>query len=126
MLRISLIVLLALIPASALAGTRATYAGGESGPMVIEIADNGDISANITESSRLLVLANHAFIVEERLTGPLVTRLEDLAALMPPSTDPQAAISTSVPSIAARLAVGAGGPHHDPPGEEASASVPKT
>jgi hypothetical protein len=84
MLRTFLLLLLVLVPNSAMAGVRATYAATHSAPWVIEIGDNGDINAELGEF-RLLVLANRAFIVTDRLTGPLVDRVEDLAALLPPA-----------------------------------------
>ena len=101
MLRFCLIVLLALIPASATAGMRATYTAPHSAPWVIEIADNGDIDANLGDW-RLVVLANRAFIVEDRLTGPLVSRIEDLAALLPPAAHTQAAAQAGGPRIVQR------------------------
>lgn len=101
MLRFCLIVLLALVPAPAMAGMRATYTAPHSAPWVIEIADNGDIDANLGDW-RLVVLANHAFIVEDRLTGPLVSRIEDLAALLPPAAHPRAAAQAVGPRIVQR------------------------
>jgi hypothetical protein len=91
MLRRFLILVLALVPASAMAGVRATYTAPMSAPMVVEIADNGDIEAELYGGQRLVVIANHAFIVEDRLTGPLVNRLEDLAALRAATSRGQAA-----------------------------------
>jgi hypothetical protein len=88
MLRLVLILTLTLISAPAAAGIRATYGAPRSAPKVIEIADNGDINADIAEGWHLIVLAGRAYIIQDRLTGPLVMRADDLAALLP-SANPQ-------------------------------------
>jgi len=100
MLRIVLI-LLALIPGPAMAGIRATYSAPMSAPMVIEIADNGDINADLGEW-RLVVIADRAFIVQDRLTGPLVSRVEDLAALLPAASGAARSASARGPAVVQR------------------------
>lgn len=77
-----LILLFLLIPSAAAGGTRATYAIERSAPVVIEIADNGDFAAQLQRSRRLVVRSGEAFLVEERLTGPVVMRVADLAAVL--------------------------------------------
>lgn len=112
MLRNCLILLLALIPVPAAAGTRATYGTTLSRPIVVEVADNGDISATLPGSRRLAVIGGRAFIVEERLTGPLVTRLDDLADLAAHRQEPAAepgAPAGSAPPIVQRGTAEVGG-----------------
>jgi hypothetical protein len=91
MLRTCIFLFLALTSIPAMAGVRATYDRAGSPPMVIEIADNGDIDARLENSLRFVVLGNRSYFVEDRLTGPVVMRLEDLASLLPSSSSPQAA-----------------------------------
>jgi hypothetical protein len=102
MARIWILVLLTLIPAPAVAGIRAIYGAPLEAPTVIEIADNGDINAGFADNWRLIVRGNRAFIVEDRLTGPLVMRAEDLAALLPAASRPQAATPASGSGIVER------------------------
>jgi hypothetical protein len=82
MLRTFVFLLLALAPAMAAAGIRATFAAERDRPTIVVIADNGDIDAELWTGARLIVKGGRAFIVEERLTGPIVTRLEDLGAIV--------------------------------------------
>lgn len=77
-----LLLLLTVLPATASAGIRATYTVEGQPPFVVEIADNGDVSAELEQDRRLIVRAGEAFVIEERLTGPLVTRLSDYAVLV--------------------------------------------
>ncbi len=77
-----LILLLALVALPAAAGIRATYAVEEDEPALVEIGDNGDVSADMGWGDRLIVRAGQAFIVDQRLTGPLVMRVEDVAAIV--------------------------------------------
>ncbi|MBV9884898.1 MAG: hypothetical protein JO276_17955 [Sphingomonadaceae bacterium] len=93
---------LLLVPAAAPAGIRATYAGGEQPAMTIEIADNGDVRADVAEGWQLIVLGGRAYLVQDRLTGPLVMRVEDLAALLPASRASAAAASGGSATIAER------------------------
>src|SRR5688500_5974947 len=76
----ALLLALAAAPA-AVAGLRAVYVPGMGESAEIRIADNGDIDAELSGGRRLFVRGGHAFVVEERLTGPIVHRLEDLEAL---------------------------------------------
>lgn len=80
----ALIVLLIalLLPAAAEAGLRATYGVTASRPLTIEVADNGDVAAELSPYRRLLVRGGIAIIVEESLTGPVVMRLSDLQAIV--------------------------------------------
>lgn len=77
-MRLLLILLLALIPGTATAGIRATFGVDMGAPILVEIADNGDISAELGNGRRLLVLAGEDYLVVDRLTGPLVMRPADL------------------------------------------------
>lgn len=79
--RLILVLALAVVPAAAIAGIRATYAVEHSHPVVIEIADNGDMNADLDGGRTLIVKAGQAYLVEDRLTGPVVMRLDDLAAI---------------------------------------------
>ncbi|HEX8238704.1 MAG TPA: hypothetical protein VF574_03085 [Allosphingosinicella sp.] len=75
-----LLLLLLLSPGPAEAGIRAVYSGSMRPAIEVAVADNGDF--DIVEGRRRLVQRNGAlYLIEERLTGPLVDRYEDLAAL---------------------------------------------
>ena len=63
------------------AGIRALYTDDWEKRTEILVADNGDIDAELEEGRRLLVRNGEAFIIEDRLTGPLVARLADVEAL---------------------------------------------
>ncbi len=82
MLRSLIMLILVAMPVIASAGVRATFAVRMSPPITMTTADNGDMSIELMPGRRLLVKGNEAFIVEERLTGPIVTRLDDLEALV--------------------------------------------
>ena len=85
MLRILLFLTLAMVPSSAAAGIRAVYYVGErlDGFVgVVEVGDNGDVRADLSPGRHLVVRAGEAFLVTDRLTGPVVTRVDDLAALL--------------------------------------------
>jgi hypothetical protein len=83
----------ALLAAPAQAGLRARYGERFGPPRVIEIADNGDYSADLGFGARLVVVGGEAYLVQERLTGPIVNRLADLAALPPRRTSDPASRS---------------------------------
>jgi hypothetical protein len=74
--------LLALAPVPAAAGLRAVYVPKMGDSAEVKVADNGDIDADLRVGERRLVVrGGRAYVVEERLTGPIVHRLEDLEAL---------------------------------------------
>jgi hypothetical protein len=76
-----ILMLLALLAAPAMAGTRAVFADQGERPLTVEIADNGDASGELTSGHRFVLRSGQAYIVEERWTGPIVTQVEDLAAI---------------------------------------------
>ncbi|HEY0014422.1 MAG TPA: hypothetical protein VGB79_16390 [Allosphingosinicella sp.] len=76
----------ALLPTAAEAGIRARYSERFGPPRMIEIADNGDFSADLGSGVRLVAVSGEEYLVRERLTGPIVTRLADFAALPPRGT----------------------------------------
>ena len=80
MVRLLMLVALALAPAAAAAGTRATYVDDHGPRQTLVIADNGDLDVELRRGQHLVVRGGRAFIVEERLTGPIVTPLEELEA----------------------------------------------
>jgi hypothetical protein len=77
-----LAVLLLVAPSPVVAGLRAVYGNEGTRPLAVEIADNGDFVAELSPDRRLLVRGEDAYLVEERLTGPLVTRVADLRTLV--------------------------------------------
>src|SRR5687767_6722181 len=76
-----LILLLVLIPATATAGIRAVYSSSWGGNDIIEIADNGDIRIESNGGLDLVVRNGELYTIENLLTGPIVTRGEDLFAV---------------------------------------------
>ena len=80
MVRLLLLVALALAPAAAAAGTRAIFVDEHGFRQTLVIADNGDVDAELRMGQHLIVRRGRAFIVEERLTGPIVTPLDELEA----------------------------------------------
>lgn len=110
MVRLLLIVLLALAPSAAVAGTRATYVDENGHRRIILIADNGDFDAQLWMGQRLIVRGGRAYIVEDQLTGPLVTPLDELGAATaelaalpepPPSPEQQAQIDAITAEVQA-------------------------
>ncbi len=81
MIRLLLLLLLWLAPTVANAGTRATFTQQEGPPLHILIADNGDFDAELWTGHHLIVTGGRAFIVEQRLTGPIVMPLGTLTAI---------------------------------------------
>ena len=75
------LLLISLFPSAALADIIAVYSARFGSGYRVEIADNGDMRADLEAGQVLLVSGREAYLVEERLTGPIVTRLEDLTAL---------------------------------------------
>lgn len=113
MVRPLILLLLALAPAPAAAGTRATFIDRLGLRQTIIIADNGDLDVELRTGGRLIVSGGRAYVVEERLTGPLVTALDELevAAVVraatppqPPSPELQAAIDTAMADLEAATA----------------------
>jgi hypothetical protein len=113
MARLLILLLLALAPAAAAAGTRATFVDRLGFLQTIVIADNGDLDVELLGGGRLIVIGGRAYIVQERLTGPLVTPLDALEAAavarvempeppMPPEL--QASIDRAVAEIEAAAA----------------------
>ncbi|HTU11739.1 MAG TPA: hypothetical protein VMG08_12675 [Allosphingosinicella sp.] len=101
MVRLLLLVVLVLTPSLAAAGMRATFVGPLGYRQVIRVADNGDLEIEMPTGGRLIVNHGRAFFVDDRLTGPIVTPLEDLTAAVaeraaatrpPPSPEIQAAL----------------------------------
>lgn len=92
--RLVLILLFACSPRGpAEAGTRAAYSDGWASPMEVAVDDRGDAVARYGQSRRIIVSGGETFIVEERLTGPVVIRAGDLDALLPqPRYDPSNAL----------------------------------
>lgn len=71
--------LLFLAPGCALAGLEAVYVR-DLGPSVeLAIADNGDLDADFG-GRKLVRRGGQVWLIQERLTGPLVDRLDDLEA----------------------------------------------
>jgi hypothetical protein len=73
--------LLALVPATAAAGLRAVYVPSMGYSTEVKVADNGDLDADLGGGRRLVVRGARSYVVTERLTGPIVHRLEDMATL---------------------------------------------
>ena len=73
-----------LAPTHAGAGVRAAYSNGWGSPLEVAIDDRGNASIRYDEARRIIVANGETHIVEERLTGPVVIRAEDLDALLPP------------------------------------------
>lgn len=72
-------ILLFVAPSSALAGIEAVYVR-DLGPSVeLTIADNGDLDA-VFGGRKLVRRGGQVWLVQERLTGPVVDRLDDLEA----------------------------------------------
>jgi hypothetical protein len=81
MVRLLMLVALALAPAAAAAaGTRAIFVDEHGFRQTFLIADNGDFDVELRMGQHLIVRDGRAFIVEERLTGPIVTPLDELEA----------------------------------------------
>ena len=80
LLRLFALLLLAT-PEAAAAGLRAVYVQPLGGSTEVEVADNGDLDVDFGDGRRLVVRAGRAWVIEDRLTGPLVQRVEDLEAL---------------------------------------------
>jgi hypothetical protein len=80
MLRQVIVLLLAFVaaPAKRSEGIRAIYERGLAPAAEMNVSSDGDIAATIWDGRRLIVRTGEAFIVEDRLTGPIVTRLSDL------------------------------------------------
>jgi hypothetical protein len=84
MLRRSVLLLLALVASHATpaeAGLHAVYADRFEAED-IWVADNGDTVESLGPRKRLVIRGGEAFVVEERLTGPVVFRLADLEAIV--------------------------------------------
>jgi hypothetical protein len=110
MVRTLILLLFALAPAAAAAGTRATFVDRDGLRQTIVIADNGDLDVGLRTGGRLIVTGGRAYVVEERLTGPLVTALDALEAAgtmraatppQPRSPELQAAIDTAMADLEA-------------------------
>lgn len=80
LLRLFALLLLAA-PGAAAAGFRAVYVQPLGGATEVKVADNGDLDADLGGGRRLVVRAGRAYVIEDRLTGALVQRLEDLETL---------------------------------------------
>ena len=113
MVRLLALVLLALAPAAAIAGTRATYVDEHGQRRVILIADNGDFEVQLWMGQHLIVKSGRAYVIEEQLTGPLVTSLNELVAASaelaavprpPPSAEQEAAMADAVRTMEAAAA----------------------
>ena len=74
-------ILLLLLPGPAAAGLRAVYDSRRGEAVEVRVADNGDIAADLSSDRKLIVRGGEGFLVEDRLTGPIVTRLADLETL---------------------------------------------
>lgn len=70
--------MLLALPGSAVAGLRAVYVQSGGASTEVRIADNGDIEADWDNGRRLSVRAGRAYVIETRLTGQMIQRLEDL------------------------------------------------
>jgi hypothetical protein len=64
-----------------LADVKAIYSSDLDYGYPLEVADNGDLRARMENGDELLVRGGAAQIVHERLTGPIVTRAEDLLSV---------------------------------------------
>lgn len=73
--------LLLALPETAPAGLRAVYERRMGQSPEIRIADSGDVAATLSGGRRLIVRRGEAYVIEERLTGPIVMRVADLEAL---------------------------------------------
>jgi hypothetical protein len=72
---------LALAASPARAGLHAEYRNGSSVSDLL-VADNGDMVGTFFDRHRLILRGGEAFVVERRLTGPVVYRLADLDAIL--------------------------------------------
>lgn len=77
----ALLLVLLAAPGAAVAGLRAVYVEPLGGATEVKVADNGDLDVDFGDGRRLVVRGGRAWVVEDRLTGPLVQRLEDLRVL---------------------------------------------
>src|SRR4051794_31450124 len=79
--------LLALMTLAAFAATPAQAAlhavyGGRLGAIEIWVSDSGDFVGWTSERQRVIGRGGETFLVEDRLTGPVVVRVADLAAII--------------------------------------------
>ncbi|HEY1604096.1 MAG TPA: hypothetical protein VGF77_00690 [Allosphingosinicella sp.] len=102
MVRCLILFVLLLHPIAAYAGVRAIYTSEQQGSTEILIADNGDASATFWENRRLIVHGDQAYIVQQRLTGPIVTRLDDLVAVVRARLVPKNIAAGPQPSFVSR------------------------
>lgn len=80
MLRRALFILMLLLPSAALADLRAVYSGELNYVLTVELADDGKMRGGLESGNELLVADGRSFVIDDRLTGPIVTRVEDLTA----------------------------------------------
>lgn len=73
-------ILLFVAPGSALAGIEAVYVRGLGPSIELTIADNGDLNADLGARRKLVRRGGQVWLVQDRLTGPIVNRIEDLEA----------------------------------------------
>jgi hypothetical protein len=91
------LLLSALLPSAAFTDIRAVYSAGLGRGYAIEIADNGNLRADVDSGLVLLVRDGQAYLIHERLTGPVVTRAEDLTGLWEERAAALAAKKTAAP-----------------------------
>lgn len=72
-------ILLFVAPGCALAGIEAVYVRGMGPSIELAIADNGDLDADIGRG-KLVRRGDQVWLIQERLTGPVVARLDELEA----------------------------------------------
>ncbi len=68
-------------PSAALADVRAIYSGELGHVLKVDVAADGDIRGDLQSGDELLVTDGGTFVIDDRLTGPIVTRAEDLTGL---------------------------------------------
>jgi hypothetical protein len=72
------LLLILFFSSPALADIRAVYSSSMGGRTVVEIADSGDMRNETNSGLDLIVRGNGLYIIDARLTGPIVSRGEDL------------------------------------------------
>lgn len=73
------LLLLFVAPGSALAGIEAVYVRNLGPSIELTIADNGDLDA-VSGRMKVVRRGGQVWLIQERLTGPIVDRLDDLEA----------------------------------------------
>src|SRR5438309_265423 len=94
------ILLLLLVPAQAAAGVHAIYGSRAlSSSIDIRVAENGDFVAEIGIGRGVIHKGSETYLVEQLYTGPRVTRLADITALLVEGSAGQEEMDGRVPDL---------------------------